>query len=176
MQIGSSAVAAAPSGAAPWPNQKSWDWTADADPPAQAQSAAPAATEESLVGNVQLLQDNAMAQEMYKLPEPIRQKKLTQPEMAKRFRGKAQVIKGSSLFLCDSSFNCRRTHDEYGKLLMVKRSKYTSCEESLEREMARYDRKGLFFYECSMGGKVEELTPLIVKYWINCRKQQRMPD
>ena len=94
--------------------------TTDTDPPAQAQSAAPAATEESLVGNVQLLQDNAMAQEMLKLPEPIKQQKLTQPEMAIRFRGKAQVVKGSSLFIGDSSFSCKRTHDQYGELLVGK--------------------------------------------------------
>ena len=77
---------------------------------------------------------------------------------------KAQVIRGSSLFVGDSALCCKCTKDPYGEPLTGKKAKYVSCGPSLELEMARYDRNGLFFYECSMGGEVHQLTPVIVKY------------
>jgi hypothetical protein len=123
MQVGSSAVAAAPPGAAPWPNEQSWAPTTAWAPSAAAQSAAPAAAAEPVAGQVQLLKDNAMARELLTQPEPIKQAQLTQAEMAVRYRDKAQIIKGSSLFIGDSAFCCKRTHDQYGEPLKGKKVK-----------------------------------------------------
>jgi hypothetical protein len=117
MQVGSSAVAAAPSGAAPWPSEQSWEPTTASAPPASAQSAAPAVTAEPGAGQVQSLKDNVMARELITQPEPIKQKQLTHAEMAVRYRDKAQVIKGSSLFVGDSAFCYKRTKDQYGETL-----------------------------------------------------------
>ena len=163
MQVGSSARAAAPHGAAPWPNEQSWAPTTAGAPSATAQSAAPTAAAEPVAGQVQLLKDNAMARELIKQPEPVKQPELTQAEMAVRYRDKAQIIKGSSLFIGDSAFCCKRTHDQYGQLLEGKKSRHVECGPSLEREMARFDSNGLFFYESSKGGTVKELAPLIIK-------------
>ena len=104
-----------------------------------------------------------MARELLKEPKPIKQSQLSHPEMALRYRDKAQVIRGSSLFIGDSAFCCKRTHDQWGQPYILKKSRYVECGPHFEREMARFDRNGLFFYESTKGGTVKELVPMIIK-------------
>ena len=80
--------------------------------------------------------------------------------MALRYR-QAVVIPGSSLWIGDVALACKITHSEYGHLLSKKI--YVMCDLFLQKAMKQLSPSGMFFFECSVGGKIDEVMPMIIK-------------